>query len=66
MSGSSSNPFDVTGARAIGLSAFWVDRSGTGWLDRISPDGHDLAPHKVIKDLREIVAFLTIASDGNE
>ncbi|KAH9913840.1 HAD-like domain-containing protein [Fomitopsis serialis] len=31
----SGNPFDVTGARAAGLGAFWVDRAGGGWKDQI-------------------------------
>ena len=31
----SGNPFDVVGARAIGLNAAWVDRAGNGWQDRL-------------------------------
>ena len=31
----SSNPFDVVGARAAGLNAAFVDRSGRGWTDRL-------------------------------
>ncbi|KAK3290727.1 HAD-like domain-containing protein [Chaetomium fimeti] len=31
----SSNPFDVVGALAAGLRAAWVDRKGTGWVDRL-------------------------------
>ena len=54
----SRNPFDVTGARAAGLHAFWVDRSKTGWLDKISPEGHDFSPDKVVASLQEIVDFL--------
>ncbi|KAF2815044.1 haloacid dehalogenase, type II, partial [Mytilinidion resinicola] len=29
----SSNPFDVVGARAVGMRACWVDRGGKGWVD---------------------------------
>lgn len=31
----SANPFDVVGARAAGLRAAWIDRAGTGWVDRL-------------------------------
>ncbi|KAJ2904101.1 haloacid dehalogenase [Zalerion maritima] len=34
----SSNPFDVTGALGCGvpgLKAVWVDRAGTGWIDKL-------------------------------
>lgn len=31
----SANAFDVVGARAAGVRAAWVDRKGTGWVDRL-------------------------------
>ncbi|KAI1826387.1 haloacid dehalogenase [Xylaria intraflava] len=31
----SANPFDVVGARASGLKAAFIDRSGKGWIDRL-------------------------------
>ncbi|KAF1950235.1 haloacid dehalogenase, type II, partial [Byssothecium circinans] len=31
----SGNPFDVVGARAVGMRACWVDRAGRGWGDRL-------------------------------
>ncbi|KAK6582716.1 hypothetical protein PZA11_005124 [Diplocarpon coronariae] len=31
----SGNPFDVVGARAVGMQAAWVDRGGKGWTDRL-------------------------------
>lgn len=31
----SSNPFDVAGARSVGLRSAWIDRAGTGWVDRL-------------------------------
>lgn len=31
----SGNPFDVVGARAVGMQAAWVDRAGNGWSDRL-------------------------------
>jgi len=33
----SSNPFDVVGARAVGMEAAWVDREGKGWIDALVP-----------------------------
>lgn len=58
----SANPFDVVGARAAGLRAAWVDRAGTGWVDRlgdvISEFGgkkQDLRPTLVVKGVHEAV-----------
>ncbi|KAJ8127114.1 hypothetical protein O1611_g6523 [Lasiodiplodia mahajangana] len=31
----SANPFDIVGARASGLRAAFIDRSGKGWVDRL-------------------------------
>ncbi|KAI9052446.1 hypothetical protein LZ554_003791 [Drepanopeziza brunnea f. sp. 'monogermtubi'] len=31
----SGNPFDVVGARAVGMQAAWVDRGGKGWVDQL-------------------------------
>ncbi|KAK2628987.1 hypothetical protein QTJ16_002090 [Diplocarpon rosae] len=31
----SGNPFDVVGARVVGMQAAWVDRGGKGWVDRL-------------------------------
>ncbi|KAI0880846.1 haloacid dehalogenase [Annulohypoxylon maeteangense] len=31
----SANPFDIVGARAAGLKASFIDRSGKGWIDRL-------------------------------
>jgi len=45
----SGNPFDVTGARAIGMQAAWVDRAGNGWQDRLG-----LGPTVVVKSLEEV------------
>ncbi|EXJ84947.1 haloacid dehalogenase, type II [Capronia epimyces CBS 606.96] len=45
----SGNPFDVTGARAMGMQAAWVDRAGNGWQDRLGE-----APTVVVKSLEEV------------
>jgi 2-haloacid dehalogenase len=31
----SGNPFDIVGAKAVGLMAAWVDRESKGWTDRL-------------------------------
>ncbi|KAI1747627.1 haloacid dehalogenase [Xylaria castorea] len=31
----SANPFDITGAKAAGLQAAFIDRPGKGWIDRL-------------------------------
>ncbi|KAK5561667.1 hypothetical protein LTR46_000472 [Exophiala xenobiotica] len=45
----SGNPFDVTGARAVGMHAAWVDRAGNGWQDKLG-----LGPTVVVKSLEEV------------
>ncbi|EXJ85723.1 haloacid dehalogenase, type II [Capronia coronata CBS 617.96] len=43
------NPFDVTGARAAGIQAAWVDRAGTGWQDKLGE-----GPTVVVRSLEEV------------
>ena len=49
----SSNPFDVVGARAIGMQAAWVDRAGNGWQDQLGSE-----PTVVVRSLEEAVAVV--------
>ncbi|KAB2576335.1 Haloacid dehalogenase [Lasiodiplodia theobromae] len=53
----SGNPFDVVGARAVGMKAAWVDRAGKGWQDALvtGPQGE---PTVVLKSLEELPAIL--------
>ncbi|KZT03644.1 haloacid dehalogenase [Laetiporus sulphureus 93-53] len=53
----SGNPFDVTGARAAGLGAFWVDRSGKGWTDQL-PLPENIGPMRIVRDLGEVVEIV--------
>lgn len=46
----SGNPFDVVGARAVGMKAAWVDRAGKGWTDRLGGK-----PTIIVKSLEELV-----------
>lgn len=49
----SSNPFDVAGARAVGMQVAWVDRPGNGWQDKLS-----LEPTVVVRSLEEVAAVV--------
>ncbi|KAJ5364280.1 uncharacterized protein N7496_009993 [Penicillium cataractarum] len=48
----SGNPFDVVGARSMGMNAIWVDRAGKGWQDAAVPD---LRPSAIVRSLEHIV-----------
>ncbi|KAK0516890.1 hypothetical protein JMJ35_000045 [Cladonia borealis] len=50
----SGNPFDVVGARSVGMQAAWVDRAGNGWVDQLvqEPSGK---PTVVVRDLEQVV-----------
>jgi 2-haloacid dehalogenase len=45
----SSNPFDVTGARAVGIKALWVRRSASSVIDP-----WEFQPTAIVKDLTEV------------
>lgn len=49
----SGNPFDVVGARAIGMQAAWVDRSGNGWQDK--QGGYPTAVVQSLEELEQVV-----------
>ncbi|KAI4745631.1 haloacid dehalogenase, type II [Aureobasidium sp. EXF-12298] len=49
----SGNPFDVTGARAVGMQACWVDRAGNGWQDAMI-EGDLGRPSAIVKSLEEV------------
>ncbi|KAL8897466.1 MAG: hypothetical protein Q9207_007203 [Kuettlingeria erythrocarpa] len=50
----SGNPFDVVGAKAVGIKAVWVDRSGGGWVDGLI-EGENGRPDLVVRELGEVV-----------
>ena len=50
----SGNPFDVLGARAVGMQAAWVNRGGAGWTDGLV-QGETGKPTVVVKGLGEVV-----------
>lgn len=49
----SSNPFDVVGARSVGVKAVWVDRTGSGWQDKLGAE-----PTAVIRRLGELAQLV--------
>ncbi len=55
----SGNPFDVCGARAVGMQAAWVDRTGNGWQDKLGGE-----PTAVVKGLGEVVSAVEKWSSG--
>ena len=50
----SGNPFDVVGAKAVGMRACWVNRPGKEWVDGLI-EGEDGRPDLVVKRLGEVV-----------
>ncbi|KAJ5172149.1 hypothetical protein N7492_004742 [Penicillium capsulatum] len=48
----SGNPFDIVGARSMGMPAVWVDRAGQGWQDGATPD---LQPTAIVHSLEQLV-----------
>lgn len=48
----SSNPFDIVGARNVGMNAIWVDRAGKGWQDACVPE---LQPTAIVHSLEQIM-----------
>lgn len=50
----SGNPFDVVGAKAMGMKAAWVDRAGSGWADQLV-EGDQGQPTVIVRGLDEVV-----------
>lgn len=50
----SGNPFDIVGARAVGMKACWVDRAGNGWQDGMV-EGEKGRPTAIVKSLEEVI-----------
>jgi len=59
----SGNPFDVTGARAMGWNAIWVDRAGKGWVDGLV-EGEKGRPTEIVKNLESVVT--TVMSSNSD
>ena len=59
----SGNPFDVVGARAVGMRAVWVDRGGKGWADGLV-GGEEWGPTAVVGGLGEVVEVVRRVAEG--
>lgn len=57
----SSNPFDIVGARNVGMNAIWVDRAAKGWQDACVPQ---LQPTAIVHSLEEITDVIKNHSMG--
>lgn len=55
----SGNPFDVVGAKAVGMQAAWVDRQGNGWQDKLGGE-----PTVVVNSLEEVAAAVEKHASG--
>lgn len=53
----SGNPFDVVGARSVGMNAIEVDRAGNGWQDALLPTERG-RPTEIVQSLEEIVPIV--------
>jgi len=51
----SGNPFDVVGARNIGMKTCWVDRSGNGWTDRLMGEDEEFKPDLIVTGVKDAV-----------
>ena len=50
----SGNPFDIVGARSVGMQAAWVDRGRVGWTDDLV-QGETGRPTAIVKGLGEVL-----------
>lgn len=58
----SANPFDVNGARNVGMKAIWIDRNLSGWTDRGEPS---LGPTVILHSLEDVIKTITDHYKGN-
>ena len=50
----SGNPFDVVGARHVGMKAAWIDRAGNGWTDQ-QIQGENGRPSVIVSELGQVI-----------
>lgn len=53
----SGNPFDIVGARAVGMQAVWVARGGAEWTDGLFA-GSDMGPTAIVGSLEGVVSVV--------
>ncbi|GJJ13003.1 hypothetical protein Clacol_007252 [Clathrus columnatus] len=46
------NPFDIVGARNVGMNAIWVDRGGKGWVDQLGK------PTEIVNSLEDVAQII--------
>ncbi|EAW08082.1 putative haloacid dehalogenase-like hydrolase [Aspergillus clavatus NRRL 1] len=52
----SSDTFDITGALCMGMSAIFLDRRNTGWIDKTIPE---IEPTGVLSSLSQVADFIS-------
>ena len=51
----SGNPFDIVGARAVGMRAIWVNRGSSDWMDNLM-GGYEVGkPTATVRSLEEVL-----------
>ena len=48
----SSNPFDICGARSMGMRALWINRTNANWIDQLGQ-----GPTWIVKSFSELTTF---------
>jgi len=48
----SSNPFDICGARSMGMRAVWINRTNAHWIDQLGQ-----GPTWIVKSFSELATF---------
>ena len=48
----SSNPFDICGARSMGMRALWINRTNADWVDQLGE-----GPTWIFKSFSELASF---------
>jgi 2-haloacid dehalogenase len=56
----SANPFDILGAKVAGLQAAFIDRTGSGWIDRLD---ETQAPSIIATDVEDAVKSIIASRD---
>lgn len=60
----SGNPFDIVGAKAVGMNAAWVDRAGQGWQDQLI-QGEAGKPTIILSGLEDVVEKVKAHAPGS-
>ena len=54
----SGNPFDIVGARTVGMKAIWVNRGDTPWTDHLLGTQDEGRPTAVVSSLEQVMGVI--------